>query len=95
MELWLAVVITGLLVTITGFIIFFKNKISLKNKNPVFIIGIFLPLILAYSYGEYFVFESAFNLTFIDLGALLVLGMISGIFIACYLLIDKPHKDIN
>ena len=94
MDLWLAVVITGLLVTITGFIIFFKNKILLKNKNPVFIIGIFVPLILAYSYGEYFVFESAFNLTFIDLGALLVLGMISGIFIACYLLIDKPQKDI-
>lgn len=95
MEFWLAIVITGLLFTITGFIIFFKNTISFKNKKPVFIIGIFLPLVLAYSYGEYFIFDSAFNMTFIDLGALLVLGMISGIFIACYLLIDKLQKDID
>ncbi len=93
MYLWLGLVVMGLIFLVTGFFILFNRPIKFKSRKPVFLIGIFLPLILAYSYGEYFVFESAFNLTFIDLGALLILGMISGIFIGCYLLIDKLQTD--
>lgn len=93
MHLWLGLVVLGLLVLLTGFIIFFKRPVTFKSQKPAFLVGIFLPLILAYSYGEYFVFESSFNLTFIDLGALLILGMVSGIFLACYLLIDKLQSD--
>jgi len=93
MSLWISLGVMGLLLLFTGFFILFKRPIEFKNRKPVFLIGIFLPLILAYSYGEYFVFESAFKLTFIDLGALLILGMISGIFIGCYLLIDKLQTE--
>ena len=93
MSLWISIVLIGLFIIVTGFIIFFKNTVSFKNRKSLFLIGIFLPLVLAYSYGEYFIFESAFKLTFIDLGALLVLGMISGIFIACYLLNDKLQTE--
>lgn len=93
MSLWISIVIIGIIFLLTGFIIFFKKSQSDKNIKSILLVGIFLPLILSYSYAEYFVFGNAFQLTLIDLGGLLILGIISGIFIGCYLLIDKIKSD--
>lgn len=93
MSLWISIVIIGIIFLLIGFIIFFKKSQSDKNIKSILLVGIFLPLILSYSYAEYFVFGNAFQLTLIDLGGLLILGIISGIFIGCYLLIDKIKSD--
>lgn len=93
MNLWISIVVIGLIFLVIGFVVFFKKPKSDKNLKSVLLVGIFLPLILSYSYAEYFVFGNAFQLTLIDLGGLLILGIISGIFIGCYLLIDKIKSD--
>lgn len=93
MNLWISIVVIGLIFLLIGFVVFFKNPKSDKNIKSILLVGIFLPLILSYSYAEYFVLDNAFKLSLIDLGGLLILGIISGIFIACYLLIDKIQSD--
>lgn len=93
MSLWISIVIIGLISLLIGFVIFFKALRSDKNIKPIFLLGIFLPLILSYYYAENFVFDHVFSLTLIDLLGLLTLGIISGISIACYFLIDKIHSD--
>jgi hypothetical protein len=72
-----------------GFLIFFKNPNAFKNRKATLLIGIFLPLFFAYSYGENLISHSALKITLIDLGGLLVLGIMSGIFIGCYFLIHR------
>ena len=93
MNMWISIIIIGLLL----FYILFVNLVftlkSDKNIKPVFLIGIFLPLILSCSYAEYFVFGHAFTITLIDLAELITLGVISGVFIACYFLIDEIQSD--
>jgi len=89
MNIWIGILLIGLAFTVIGFIIFFKNTAKLKSKKPALLVGIFLPLFLAYSYGESFVSDSSYNLTLVDLSRLLALGIISGIFIGCYFLIHN------
>ena len=89
MNLWLGVLIIGLLFMIVGFQIFFKNSKTFKNRKGAVLIGIFLPLFFAYSYGENLISHTSLKITLIDLGGLMVLGIISGIFIGCYFLIHR------
>lgn len=89
MNIWIVVLLIGLAFVIVGFIFFFNNINLFKNRKPVFLIGIFLPLFLAFSYGENLVSVSSVKFTFVDLGGLLILGLISGIFVACYFIIDR------
>lgn len=89
MSFWIVLLILGLVCTIIGFRIFFKNPVAFNNRKSAFLVGIFLPTILAYSYGETLIKDFPANLTLIDLGGFLILGIISGIFIACYFLIPK------
>ncbi len=89
MSLWIVILIFGLVCAVIGFAIFFNNPAEFKNKKSTFLIGIFLPIIFSYSYGETLIEGSPTNLTLIDLGGLLILGIISGIFIAYYFLVQK------
>lgn len=89
MNLWLGLLIIGLLFVVVGFQIFFKNPKSFKNRKGALLIGIFLPLFFAYSYGENIISHSSLQITLIDLGGLMVFGIISGIFIGCYFLIRR------
>ena len=89
MVLWIGVLIIGLVCLIIGFAKFFQNLTAFKNKKQVFLIGIFLPLFLAYSYGEDVITDASLKFTLFDLGGLLVLAIISGIFISCYFLVDR------
>lgn len=93
MNMWISIIIIGLFFFLAAFIIIFKTLKSDKNIKPVFLIGIFLPLILSCSYAEYFVFGHSFTITLIDLAELITLGIISGVFIACYFLIDEIQSD--
>ena len=89
MNLWFSVLIIGLLFMIVGFQIFFKYPKAFKNRKGALLIGIFLPLFFAYSYGENLISHKSLKITLIDLRGLMVLGMISGIFIGCYFLIHR------
>ena len=89
MVLWISILIIGLVCVVIGFAKFFKNLTAFKNKKKVFLIGTFLPLLLAYSYGENVISDASLKFTLIDLGGLLVLAIISGIFISCYFLVDR------
>ena len=89
MNLWLGLLIIGLLFVVVGFQLFFKNPKAFKNRKGVLLIGIFLPMFFAYSYGENLISHTSLQITLIDLGGLMVLGIISGIFIGCYFLIHR------
>jgi len=89
MNLWLGVLIIGLFLLVVGFRIFFKNPKAIKNRKGALLIGIFLPLFFAYSYSENLISHTSLKITLIDLGGLMVLGIISGIFIGCYFLIRR------
>lgn len=89
MSFWIVFLILGLVCTVLGFRIFFKNPGMFNNRKSMLLVGIFLPIILAFSYGENLIKEFPANLTSIDLGGFLILGIISGIFTACYFLSSK------
>jgi hypothetical protein len=89
MNLWLGVLIIGLLFVVVGFRKFFKIPKAFKNRKETLLIGISLPLFFAYSYGENLISHTSLQITLIDLGGLLVLGIISGIFIGCYFVIHR------
>lgn len=89
MNLWFGVLIIGLLFVVVGFQIFFKNPKAIKNRKWTLFIGILLPLFFAYSYSENLISHTSLKITLIDLGGLLVLGIISGIFMGCYFLIHR------
>jgi hypothetical protein len=89
MIIWIVVLIVGLAYTVIGLITLFKNPDVLHNKKSLLLIGIFLPLIFAYSYAETLIKDFHAHITLIDLGGLLILGIISGIFTACYFLTPK------
>ena len=93
MSIWIGIILIGLACTVIGYAIFFNNTPKLKSKKPVLLIGIFLPLFFAYTYGETFVSDSSYNLTLIDLGGLLALGIISGILIGRYFLINRVERE--
>ena len=89
MNIWIGILLFGLACSLIGFVIFFMNPSILKTKKPALLVGILLPLFLAYSYGDSLVSDSSYNLTLIDLSGLLGLGIISGIYIGCYFLVQK------
>jgi uncharacterized membrane protein len=89
MSFWIGILFVGFIFITIGFLIFFKNPAAFKKKKSALLLGIFLPLFFAYSYGENFLYSSSLQLTLIDLGGLLVLGIISGIFIGCYFLTKR------
>jgi hypothetical protein len=67
MSIWIGILLIGLAFTVIGFVVLFENISILKSKKPIILIGIFLSLFFAYSYGESFVSDSSYNFTSIEL----------------------------
>ena len=89
MSIWVGILIGCLVSIVFGLKIFFKNLITFKNRKSSLLIGIFLPVFIAYSYQETVTSDFAPAFTVIDVGGLLILGILSGIFIASYFLVDR------
>lgn len=89
MSFWMIILLVGLVFLVFGLLAFFNNMQSFKSRRPILLVGIFLPIFLAYSYADIFTKNFAPSFTIIDLGALLILGMFSGIFIASYFFITR------
>jgi tellurite resistance protein TehA-like permease len=89
MNIWILVSAIGLIFIIIGFISFIgKYQIQKPLKNSTFLLGIFIPILGASTYSETLL-ELIPELTLIDLGAFIIMGMISGFFVALFLLQRK------
>jgi uncharacterized membrane protein HdeD (DUF308 family) len=90
MNMWIMVVILGFIMVIVGFVqIARKYKESKDINNSTFLLGIVLPVLIAIYWGMTLTTDFSPGLTLIDLGAFIIMGMISGFFIALYLLKRK------
>lgn len=89
MYIWIVILIAGILLILAGYIIFKeKQKDNRTINKSALIIGIFIPLYVAFSYSET-LFEYFPRLTWIDVGGLYIIGMISGFFLAVYFMQKK------
>jgi hypothetical protein len=87
MNIWILVAISGSIFTIAGFIFFVMRFPAHKPmKTSAFLVGIFIPMLAAIFYAETLITDFFPNLTLLDLGAFYLIGMISGFFIALFLL---------
>jgi hypothetical protein len=89
MNVWISVALLGAVLTVIGFFVFIrKYQFNKPQKKSIFIVGIFIPMFFAFSYAE--TLQEFFpQLTLFDLGAFYLIGMISGFFVAIYLLQRK------
>ena len=89
MNVWISVAVLGVVLTVFGFFVFArKYQFDQPLKKSLFVLGIFIPIFFALSYAE--TLKEFFpNLTLIDLGAFYFIGMISGFFVAIFLLQRK------
>lgn len=89
MYFWIIILVSGILSTIIGYYVFnAKQKENKRINKSALIIAIFIPLYVGYSYAET-LFEFFPRLTWIDVGALYIIGMISGFFLAVYFIQNK------
>jgi uncharacterized membrane protein (Fun14 family) len=87
MNIWILVAIAGSVFTIAGFIFFvLRYPVQKSMKTSAFFVGIFIPMLAALSYAETLVTDFFPILSLLDLGAFYFIGMISGFFIALFLL---------
>ena len=91
MNFWMIIILVGIVLLVFELFAFFKNMQKFKDKKSMFLVGIFLLVFLAYSYAETFTADLSSSVTFIDLGAILILGILSGIFISSFFLVDKIY----
>lgn len=89
MNIWISVAVLGVVLTVFGFFAFVrKYQFDQPQKKSIFLVGIFIPMFFAFSYAE--TLKEFFpQLPLIDLGAFFLIGMISGFFVAIYLLQRK------
>ena len=86
MNIWILILLLGVVLTIMGFILFIRKDTETNLiPNSTFLIGVFMPMLAGLLYAETVITQSFPNLTLLDLGAFFFIGMISGFFIALYL----------
>jgi tellurite resistance protein TehA-like permease len=85
MNIWIFAAAIGLIIIIIGFISFTGKFVKSKTiKRSTFLLGVFMPVVGALTYSETLITLIP-NLSLIDLGAFFIIGMISGFFVALFL----------
>jgi len=93
-NIWIFILSIGIILMIAGMTIWAKEyPIKGYSKNSTLILGIFLPMLVASFYAETLINDFFPELTLIDLGGFYLIGMISGFFIAFYLLNQKKLRS--
>lgn len=91
MGIWLIICGAGVLITATIMVDNLNNSSHTSNlKKKSYITGILIPLMFAFFYSETLI-KNFPGITVIDLGAFLIIGMISGFYMALYT-ITKSYK---
>jgi hypothetical protein len=93
MHIWILLTVIGFIFIIIGLITFIRKYPEQRPlKNSTFMIGIFIPMLFAFFYAETLITEFFPGLTYLDLAAFYLIGMISGLFVALLLVEYRSGK---
>lgn len=67
MNFWMVILLVEIVLLVSGIFAFFKNMENFKYIKSILLVGIFLPISLAYSFTDKFTADLSSSLTFIDL----------------------------
>ncbi|MFC2088155.1 hypothetical protein ACFLSX_01005 [Calditrichota bacterium] len=93
MNIWIVIAIVGVVITVIGMVFFVKRiRAGEVIKKSTFLVSIFIPLFVAFSYSENFNQKYLFNFSFWDMSLFYFMGMLSGFFLAVYLIQQKYNQ---
>ena len=86
---WILILVMFLVIT-SGLFIKNRDRFHKMKFSGTSLLGILIPLLFAFFWGSNLI-KIFPELTFIDLAVGLLLGMISGFFVAMYFINKSPH----